>query len=313
MRLIATFAAVATVNATFFEDTNDVLSRSRRVAADEDDQCAEGEVMNQDGFCFDSTEAMLDIMGPVDEDETPGLQAKRKFQMGPNDEEQEDSSNDAEERTKRRSQRITLLVTKASIEGKLVDRNGNKLRAKQFMAMVNNYGCHCWPNNRGKEHLTGVGQPLDPVDEVCFDLKDCHKCIGIDFPYDEQDRPKGCDPVTTKYKAKLNRSADKLEIECTNTLNKKGTNNGDCKRSLCECDKAFAEKFANAFASYDKGLWNLADDSVAYENQCHRPGNAPERSLKGDKECCGAYPERKSFNPANRQCDNINGIVPIGN
>ena len=63
---------------------------------------------------------------------------------------------------------------------------------------------------------------------------------------------KGCDPVTTKYKAKLSRQENgELEITCSNSLNKKGSNNGDCKRSLCECDKAFAENFANNFEEWD--------------------------------------------------------------
>merc|ERR1712176_839942 len=119
MRLIATFAAVATVNATFFEDTNDVLSRSRRVAADDDDQCAEGEVMSQDGFCFDSVEEMLDIMGPLEDDDS--LSAKRKFPIGSSVPEDDDSSNDASERTKRRSQRVTLLMSKVASDGNLMD------------------------------------------------------------------------------------------------------------------------------------------------------------------------------------------------
>lgn len=307
MRLIATFAAVATVNATFFEDTNDVLSRSRRVATDDDDQCAEGEVMSQDGFCFDSAEEMLDIMGPVDDLDDLD-QIARKFPMGSSIQEEDESSNDATERTKRRSQRITLLVTKASADGTLVDEDGKKMRAKAFMNRVNNYGCHCWPNNRNKEHLTGYGQPLDAVDTVCHELKQCHKCINVDYPVSEA-RSKGCDPVTTKYKAKLVKKDGGLEIECTNTLNKRKTNNGDCKRSLCECDKAFAEQFSASFKEWNKETWNLND---SYETYCQRAGGLPERSMAGPSECCGNFPLRRAYNPANKQC--VDGqIQALGN
>lgn len=310
MRLIATFAAVATVNATFFEDTNDVLSRSRRVANDDDDQCAEGEVMNQDGFCFDSVEEMAEIMSPVDGED--GAAVARKFPMGSSSFEEGESANEATERTKRRSQRISLLMTKAAAEGKLVDRNGQKIRAKEFMKRVNNYGCHCWPNNREKEHLTGVGLPLDEVDTVCWTLKQCHKCIGIDFPKIENDpKSKGCDPVTTKYKAKLNKVGDVLEIQCLNTMNKKGTNNGDCKRSLCECDKAFAENYADAFQSWDSDLWKLSDDKSNYDSKCQRPSGSPERSMSTANQCCGLYPDKKPFNPLIKKC--VDGEVVSDN
>lgn len=306
MRLIATFAAVATVNATFFEDTNDVLSRSRRVAADDDDQCAEGEVMSQDGFCFDSVEEMLDIMGPLEDDDS--LSAKRKFPIGSSAPEDDDSSNDASERTKRRSQRVTLLMSKVASDGNLQDvlNPGKKLRAKEFLKRVNNYGCHCWPNNKGKEHLTGYGQPLDDVDTVCHELKQCHKCVNMDFG----DSEKGCDPVDTKYKAKLTKQDDgSIEIQCMNTLNRKGTNNGDCKRGLCECDKAFAEQFSATFGQWDEELWNLDD---AYDQVCQRNGRAPERSMSGPQQCCGEFPARRSYNPDNKQC-NAGIIEAIGN
>merc|ERR1712050_537251 len=158
---------------------------------------------------------------------------------------------------------------------------GKKLRAKEFLKRVNNYGCHCWPNNKGKEHLTGYGQPLDDVD-----------------------------PVDTKYKAKLTKQDDgSIEIQCMNTLNRKGTNNGDCKRGLCECDKAFAEQFSATFGQWDEELWNLDD---AYDQVCQRNGRAPERSMSGPQQCCGEFPARRSYNPDNKQCNN--GIIEaIGN
>ena len=39
----------------------------------------------------------------------------------------------------------------------------------------------------------------------------------------------------------------KLTFILANTLNAKGTNNGDCKRSLCECDKQFSYQVAGAW------------------------------------------------------------------
>ena len=80
----------------------------------------------------------------------------------------------------------------------------------------------------------------------------------------------GCDPVTTKYKAKLSRQENgELEITCSNSLNKKGSNNGDCKRSLCECDKAFAENFANNFEEWDASNWKL-EEKGEYDDKCKK-------------------------------------------
>ena len=76
--------------------------------------------------------------------------------------------------------------------------------------------------------------------------------------------------MTTKYKAKLSRQDNgELEITCSNTLNKKETNNGDCKRSLCECDKAFAESFAENFNQWDESNWKL-EEKGQYDDKCKK-------------------------------------------
>ena len=162
--------------------SDDILLRSRR-QTDDDEGCDDGYVLTVDGLCADSAQLAADLadMYDDDEDETDGR--LRKFPMG--------SSESAEfgsglERTKRRSQRMTLLLAKVIAGGQLVDKDsGNKIKSKDFISRVNEYGCHCWPSQT-KEQLTGYGKALDLIDQGCYDLKQCHQCIKIDYGASEE-------------------------------------------------------------------------------------------------------------------------------
>lgn len=318
MRLLATFAAVATVNA--FIDDNQILQRTRR---DDDAEvgCEDGTFPTVGGFCTDTKELAQDLANHVMEAES-GVQG-RKFPMdsfagaaaGAGDRSPFFDGDSPIERTKRRSQRMTLLIAKVISGGTVVDQeSGEKMKSKEFIKRVNNYGCHCWARTK-HEHLSGKGKPLDELDGTCHSLRQCHKCINIEYDEAEGAHEDGCDPVTTKYKAKLARLKDgSLEISCTNTMNKKGTNNGDCKRSLCECDKQFAEDFAKQFAAWDESLWNL-EEQGKYEEMCESSmrsaGVDRLMSGSGPDQCCGLYPFKKPFNSATHSC--VDGQVTNDN
>jgi hypothetical protein len=309
MRLLATFAAVATVNA--FLDDSDILLRSRRQAGDDDEGCGEGYVPTVDGLCAEDSALAQEIAGMYDDDDEPTNPNLRKFPMGSSQGAQGETGffDSGLERTKRRSQRMTLLLAKVTAGGTLVDKDGKKIRSKEFINRVNQYGCHCWPSER-KEHLTGYGKALDSIDESCFVLKQCHKCIGIDYPENDS-RPQGCDPVTTKYKAKISRDGSNgLSITCANTLNAKGTNNGDCKRSLCECDKAFADSFATNFADWSSDTWQL-EQNGNYDEMCVRNSRGARALGTGPDSCCGNYPNIKAYNSATHSC--VDGVVTSDN
>lgn len=305
MRLLATFAAVATVNA--FLDDSDILLRSRR--SDDDEGCDEGYVLTIDGFCADSAGLAQDLAGMYDDDDEPTTTANpniRKFPMGSAQDAAEGFGSGLE-RTKRRSQRMTLLLAKVTSGGSLIDKDtGKKIRSKEFIKRVNQYGCHCWPSQK-KEHLTGYGKALDPIDEACFTLKQCHKCIGIDYG----SRSQGCDPVDTKYKAKISRNGSGgLSITCANTLNAKKTNNGDCKRSLCECDKQFADSFSQNFEEWSADTWNLEENGT-YDAMCIRNSRGSRAMGTGPDSCCGNYPSIRAYNSATHSCEE--GVVTSNN
>lgn len=295
MRLFATLAAVVSAQA-FFDET---LLRNRRDEVGDVDACdGEGEV-EVDGFCTSDPDviAALEEANAEEDEEAAGNPLARRFSInGPSE-----SNSDQESRTKERSQRITLLLTKVQLGNSLVDKNGDRIRPKQFMRMVNEYGCHCWPND-AKKQLSGQGKPIDAVDTSCFNLKQCHKCIDIDWP-------ETCDPVTMKYKARLNKDdAGNMIITCANTLNKKKTNNGDCKKSLCECDREFAEQFSVAFETWNESNWKLLN-SGSYEEYCTRQPSAERGMSAGADSCCGDYPNVKPYNSMVHTCED--GIVVV--
>jgi len=317
MRLLATLAAVASVNA-FFDDSA-FLQRSRR--NDDDEGCDEGEYATVNGICADTPELaeetaklmLEDDDAPASSPVSPVSSEKlRKFpiQQGNTPSQFFGGEEEADTRTKRRSQRMTLLLAKVNFGGNLVDKDGKKIRSKDFINQVNQYGCHCWPSET-KEHLTGQGKPLDAIDGACWELRQCHKCIGINYPT-EEGRLDGCDPVTTKYKAKISRDENNgLSITCANTLNGKKTNNGDCKRSLCECDKNFADAFSATFREWDSDIWKM-EEGGTYSNMCQRPAQSSQRLLSsGPDSCCGNYPNVKPFNSATHSC--IDGQVSNDN
>jgi len=207
------------------------------------------------------------------------------------------------ERTKKRSQRVTMLLARTNFDS-MVDENGDKLRPKKFIERINSYGCYCWA--RSEEKLNGYGTPLDALDASCKTLAQCHTCIKLDYSEET------CDPYSQKYSAKIRKNNGTITVECTNKLNKRENNNGDCKRDLCECDKAFADNFASNFAVFNPENWKLVENGI-YDEKCEKPAPSASRLVSGPSdECCGEYPTRKPFLSLNNQC--VDGqITSIGN
>jgi len=277
-----------------------LLAAANVFAQEFDDGCGEGEIDLGNGICTDDESVASSIreiqaeLAQEDADDKAG-QLGRRFSMGGVD----DFSSADNMRTKRRTQRLTLLMAK--VEGQ--QRNVGKFRPREFMKKINGYGCHCWtkPNT---EDIGYKGQPLDGVDRACRTLHSCHTCINLDF----QD----CDPVTTKYRAKVVKNGDgTIDIQCTNSMNAKGTNNGECKRSLCECDKQFSEQVAQQWQTWDEGNWNLEGRGL-FDAACVTNG-ARSLSAGPPDQCCGtSYPDMKPFSTESHTCNDAR-ITPINN
>ena len=278
----------------------------------QEDACQPGDIDLGNGLCAADSETAaaiqptLDDLNNDDDDgadaNATGLASTRRFQLGSVGGGSERSEQNM--RTKKRTQRIALLAAKVG-----ATRSGSRLKPREFLKRINNYGCHCW-TKAGTEHIGYKGKPLDGIDRACRALKSCHACIEIDHS--------NCDPITTKYRARVQKNTMGITITCTNTLNHKKTNNGQCKHDLCECDKRFAEAVAESWDEWDQKNHNL-DAQGLFDRACVTGGgsNGAQRLLNSDgppNQCCGTtYPDMKPFNTASHQCTSDKLVMPVNN
>ena len=104
-----------------------------------DDGCADGEIDLGNGICTDDEsvasrirEIQADLAEEDAESSDNASKLGRRFSMGGID----DFSSVDNMRTKRRTQRLTLLMAK--VEGQ--QRNAGKFRPREFMKKINGYG-----------------------------------------------------------------------------------------------------------------------------------------------------------------------------
>ena len=157
---------------------------------------------------------------------------------------------------------------------------------KEISKRLQNYGCHCFPNNA--RIVGGAGPAMDERDQLCRVLSRCHKCI-------EQDH--GVSSFDAEWDANIGRyrweEAADGSIDCSQ-------NNEQYKKDLCECDSAFAEALGAMWddSSFDFSLWDNKNNNLFNfdsENTCVGVGNSADS-------CCGTYPNRYPFNSNDRTC-----------
>lgn len=137
----------------------------------------------------------------------------------------------------------------------------------------------------------GHGPPVDSLDAVCKDYKDCQKCARrthgdmciaefVEYKYGESNNDKICKDAA-----------------------------GSCSRALCECDLAYAKthvSHTNVFNTDYHLFWSTLPNGWDPEYNCPRIGGG-----LSDPQCCGnqdgAY---VLFNAVNHVC--CAGLVKSG-
>lgn len=160
-----------------------------------------------------------------------------------------------------------------------------------------NHGCYCWPEQEEKstnltnpnrlldsQRISGFGQPRDPLDEECFDLYSCYRCVSL------MPECKKIDWVTSHYDCQFLSTMKNLDGTNTTRLEIKCNDPDPCLQSLCECDKKFA---LNA-----KEKLKFKDDSnnKVFPDGCPRQGHEDSK-----KKCCGTWPNVKPY-PIDDKC-----------
>jgi len=140
------------------------------------------------------------------------------------------------------------------------------------------YGCNCLMLGDRPMSEQGKGQPVDELDTVCKQYKDCLKCASVTH---------GGNCLGELIRYGMDMTSGPL---CTDAA-------GTCGRDLCECDKMFAEDHVGAIGVYDTQYHRFYGNFDS-ETQCLRGGAG-----SADNQCCGADAGPKHMYNANvKQC-----------
>jgi len=160
------------------------------------------------------------------------------------------------------------------------------------------YGCNCLILGDRPMSDPGYGPPIDALDSVCKEYKDCVKCARKKYG-------EGCIGEFVKYKYGY-KNGDAVCRDEPNT----------CGRSLCECDAMFARKHVSKthvfddkyhmFWSTSKGypMWDPKSDPSAH---CPRGGGG-----QYEPECCAPKDGTGYFvlfNTVSKKCCNDGRVV----
>lgn len=143
------------------------------------------------------------------------------------------------------------------------------------------YGCNCLMLGDRPMSEPGKGKPVDALDNVCKEYKDCLKCASKQFG-------STCLGEFVKYKINMNNGPT-----CKDPAN-------SCARSLCECDKLFASKHVGQAQEYNEDFHRfystigfdadsdcLSGSGGATDPQCCGPADGPKHIYNAlTKVCC---------------------------
>jgi len=151
-----------------------------------------------------------------------------------------------------------------------------------------NYGCYCWPD--GEKKISGFGKPVDQLDQECFDMYSCYRCVS------QQPECKHIDWVESHYDCqflKANDTSGQIEISCNDP--------DPCLQSLCECDKKFALNAKEAMEFRDESNVNIF------------PEGCPRTTHHDNKACCGDWPSVNMYSKDTHCCGSDMEKYALGN
>jgi len=147
------------------------------------------------------------------------------------------------------------------------------------------YGCNCLILGDRPMSDPGHGQPVDALDTVCKQYKDCVKCALKEYG-------ETCIGEFVKY-SYGQKNGDKFCKDSANT----------CDRALCECDLQFAKNHVG-----QKDVFN-ADYHLFWTTTGFNPDDSCMTGGNGayDPQCCGLPDGPMSLFNANRKqcCDGV--------
>jgi len=152
------------------------------------------------------------------------------------------------------------------------------------------YGCQCLILGDRPMSDPGHGPPVDELDNVCKQYKDCQKCARM--THGEM-----CIGEFVRYNFRIGNNGP----VCRN-------NAGSCERALCECDKQFAKNHVAVKDVYNEDyhmFWGTAGFDAKNGGCVSNPGP------RADPQCCnnpsGPY---TLYNANTKQCCSNYDVKP---
>jgi len=143
------------------------------------------------------------------------------------------------------------------------------------------YGC--WGQINGEEIPSGLGEPLDPIDQLFHDWKKCSECINLDFSSSSMD------DFWANFWSSIDFDSASKRFVCKSTT--------EAHRARCKCDEALAYGIVQNLDFFNANY--EVQNGFDFETSCRpHPKNVNidkgTCSNDGDnqRKCCGEYPQR---------------------
>merc|ERR1712176_695636 len=149
------------------------------------------------------------------------------------------------------------------------------------------YGCQCILLGDRPMSDPGEGAPIDELDTVCKKYKDCLKCARMNHD-------SACIGEFQKY----NYGPENEHLICKDDPSE--NSDSACKRSLCECDLAFAQEHALSASTFNN-YYHLFRSENGWDAQIE----CSHKEFGGiwDPQCCGTSTTTNVlYNGAMKRC-----------
>lgn len=144
------------------------------------------------------------------------------------------------------------------------------------------YGCWCLPRG-GALFDTGRGDPVDMIDQQCYQMSRCESCLQMDFGI-------SCDPTDKGYTFEGigGAGSSQTRLSC---LDAEGT----CARAICECDINLAKNIHEYLESNYTRKYSSKEDPERHTFEENCKPMLRDLTKQVPDSCCGEYPNRFPF------------------
>jgi len=165
----------------------------------------------------------------------------------------------------------------------------------QQITTSGDYGCWCYFASNNGYVGSGFGQPVDNYDRACKALHDNYACMQVD--------DSTCDPYTVSYNVPANWIGS-IPATTDFATSCQAENPADsCAANACIAESAFVKSYLAESSNIQNSAFQHSNINFDPTTSCNLGNSfATWSASRGDKACCGSYPNRQIFYNGNKQC-----------